>query len=91
MYHLLIYKTADNYLEARAPHRALHLELVEAARRRGEVVLGGALDNPPDTALILFKSSATVAEDFAKNDPYVLNGVVVSWEVRPWNIVIGNP
>jgi len=28
-----------------------------------------------------------VAEAFAARDPYVLNGLVTKWRVRPWNVV----
>ena len=33
--------------------------------------------------------SPAVAEDFVKNDPYVKNGLITEWEVRPWIVVIG--
>ena len=28
-------------------------------------------------------------EEFAKNDPYVVNGLVTEWNVRPWTVVFG--
>jgi uncharacterized protein len=53
-------------------------------------VLGGALADPPDKAVILFRGeSPAAAENFAKNDPYVLNGLVTDWKVRPWTTVVG--
>jgi len=30
-----------------------------------------------------------MAEDFARTDPYVLNGLITSWRVRPWTVVAG--
>ena len=30
-----------------------------------------------------------VVEAFAAADPYVLNGLVRSWRVREWNVVVG--
>ena len=33
--------------------------------------------------------SPDVARRFAETDPYVLNGLVVRWEVRPWVTVAG--
>jgi len=30
------------------------------------------------------------AEGFARKDSYVVNGLVKKWEVRPWNVVVGN-
>jgi uncharacterized protein YciI len=28
-------------------------------------------------------------EDFARADPYVVNGVVTKWQVREWTTVLG--
>ena len=57
---------------------------------RGELVLGGALADPADQAVLLFKGAGPeAAEAFARADPYVANGLVRSWRVRPWTTVIG--
>ncbi|MBE0643786.1 MAG: YciI family protein [Bacteroidetes bacterium] len=90
MYYILFYTTADDYLERRAQYRSEHLAYAQAAQERGELMLAGALADPPDRALLVFKAeSPSVAEDFARNDVYVKNGVVTAWEVRPWTVVIG--
>src|SRR6185437_2974028 len=53
--------------------------------------LGRALAEPVDGAVLVFRGeSAEVVEQFAKSDPYVLNGLVKQWRVRKWNTVIGN-
>jgi uncharacterized protein YciI len=31
-----------------------------------------------------------MAESFAASDPYVVNGLVTRWTVRPWTVVVGN-
>lgn len=90
MYYLLFYDVVDNYVERRKPYRPAHLDYAGKAVARGELLLGGALANPVDGSLLLFRGdSPAVAEDFAKGDPYVLNGVVTGWRVREWTIVIG--
>lgn len=90
MHYMLFYTTADDYVERRGEFRQQHLNIAGEAVEKGEIVMGGALADPPDKAIIVFKGDGPeVAENFAKNDPYVLNGVVTSWEVRPWNVVIG--
>jgi uncharacterized protein YciI len=33
--------------------------------------------------------TAEVAENFARNDPYVINGVVKRWRVERWTVVLG--
>jgi uncharacterized protein len=87
---ILFYDVVDDYVEKRAPFRAEHLELARQAHARGEVVLAGALAEPADGAVLVFRGDATdTAVAFAKSDPYVKNGLVKSWRVRKWNTVIG--
>ena len=91
MHYLLIYDGAADYLERRAEFRAEHLALARAAHARGELVLGGAFADPVDGAVLLFKSdSPAAAEAFAAADPYVRNGLVTRWRVRPWTTVVGD-
>lgn len=89
-HYLLLYDLAPDYLERRAGFRNEHLALAWAANERGELVLGGALAEPADQAVLLFQgTSPAAAEAFAKADPYVQNGIVRSWRVRPWTTVVG--
>ena len=90
MYYLLLYEVVDNYAEKRKPLREAHLELAKKALARGELVLGGAFADPVDGAALVFKGEdPSVAERFAQNDPYVTNGLVETWRVRAWNVVVG--
>ena len=90
MHYLLIYDVVDDYVTRRAPLRAAHIAHGRAAVARGELVLGGALANPPDGAILLFRGdSPAAAEAFARADPYVLNGLVTTWRVREWTTVLG--
>jgi len=90
MYYLLLYEVVENYAEKRKPLRDAHLESARRAFDRGELVLGGAFVDPVDGAALVFKGEdPSVAERFAKSDPYVVNGLVRDWRVRAWNVVIG--
>ena len=90
MHYLLMYEAGHDYVERRAPFRGAHIAYAREAVARGELVLGGALANPPDGAVLLFRgSSPAVAETFAASDPYVINGVVKTWRVREWTTVVG--
>ncbi len=91
MHYILFYDVVDDYVEKRAQFRDLHLNHARQAHARGELLLGGALADPVDGAVIVFRgSSPEAAENFAKSDPYVLNGLVKSWRVRKWTTVIGD-
>ncbi len=90
MHYLLIYDVSPDYLTRRGEYRNEHLRLAWDAHARGELLLGGALAEPADGAVLLFQGdSADAADRFARNDPYVANGLVVRWRVRPWTTVIG--
>ena len=90
-YFVLIYYVVDGFVSRRTPFREAHLQLVREANRRGELLLAGALGDPVDRALLVFRGEdRSIAEDFAGNDPYVINGLVTRWEVQPWAVVIGN-
>ncbi len=90
MHYLLFYEVAEDYVSRRAEFRDAHLEKAWQASERGELVLGGALSNPVDCAVLLFKGdSPEVAEKFARADPYVTSGAVKRWHVREWTTVAG--
>ena len=90
MHTILFYDLVDDYLERRAQFREQHLGLAREAQARGELVLAGALAEPADGAVLVFRGdSADVAKAFAKADPYVKNGLVKAWRVRKWTTVIG--
>lgn len=93
MFWVLYYEDlVDDYVERRAPLREAHLALLAAAQERGELVLAGALAEPVDGALLVFRGEGPgVAEAFVAADPYVANGLVGSWRVRPWTVVAGDP
>ena len=91
MYYILFYNTVDNYVEKRAPFREEHLKLINAAHEDGTLVMAGALADPADAGVFIFKvEDPKIAEEFAINDPYVKNGLVSKWEVRPWTVVVGD-
>jgi uncharacterized protein YciI len=90
-YFALFYDVVDDFVSRRSAFRAEHLRLAREAFRRGELLLAGALTDPADRALLVFRTAERSAvEAFARNDPYVIGGLVTRWEVRPWAVVIGD-
>jgi len=85
-----MYELAPDYLARRGEFRNEHLKLAWESEQRGELVIAGALADPADTAVLLFSGDAPeVAERFARADPYVVEGLVTNWRVRPWATVVG--
>jgi uncharacterized protein YciI len=90
MYFILTYTTVENYAERRVPFRNLHLSLAEKYHDKGLLLMGGALADPADKAVLVFKcQEKSVVEDFVLQDPYVQNGLISSWVIREWTVVIG--
>jgi uncharacterized protein YciI len=91
-YYALFYRElVPDYAARRTLYRDAHLGLAREACARGELLLAGALADPIDGALLIFRANdAKPVEEFVRKDPYVLNGLVKHWEIRPWTVVVGN-
>lgn len=90
-YYILFYQTIDNYIEKRAPYRDKHLSYARKAYTDGILVMAGAYEDPADGAALIFKGdSPDVAAEFARQDPYVKNGLIKDWHIRSWRVVIGD-
>ncbi len=90
MYYALFYDYVPDVLEKRTPHREGHLALAKELHAAGKLVMAGAFTPASDGALFVFKcDSSDEVEAFVKKDPYVKNGVVTGWRIKPWTVVIG--
>ena len=91
MHFLLFYEKAPGYAERELEYQAAHRAHVLAAVLRGELLLGGPLaDSTGGANVLLFQChAASSVESFAAADPYVQNGIVARWIVRPWQTVVG--
>jgi uncharacterized protein YciI len=89
MYYLLIYDVVADYVERREIHRQEHLRLAREFADRGLLVLGGALADPVDQAVLVFQSDAIgPIEEFVQRDPYFQGGLVRNYRIRPWNVAV---
>jgi uncharacterized protein YciI len=52
--------------------------------------MAGALADPADRAVLVWATDdRSLVTAFVEQDPYVRNGLVTAWTVRPWTVVIG--
>jgi uncharacterized protein len=85
----LFYDYVPDILERRAPHREAHLAHANAAAERGELVIAGALGDPPQGAMFAFDvEDGAAIEEFVGTDPYVVADLVTAHRVEPWNVVV---
>jgi uncharacterized protein YciI len=90
-YFALFYDVVADFVSRRSAYRQEHLRLAREAHRPGELLLAGALTDPVDRALLVFRTAdRSAVEAFARHDPYVTGGPVTRWEIRPWVVVIGD-
>jgi uncharacterized protein YciI len=89
-YFLLFYDVVENFAERRMPFRGVHLNQVHEYFNRGDIVMAGPVGDPIERAMLIFRvADAATVEHFAKTDPYVTNGVVTRWEIKPWTVAVG--
>ncbi len=90
MHYLLFYDLAADYLARRGEYRAEHLALAWRWADRGTLLVGGAVGDPVEGAILFFSCDGPgTVEEFVRQDPYVTNGLVTGWRVRPWTTVVG--
>ena len=89
-YQLLTLDYVPDILEKRDPFRAEHIAGAKAAAEAGKVVLAGALQNPTDAGVFVFKDcDEAFVQNFVENDAYYKAGLVTKVTIRPWMIVVG--
>jgi len=87
---LLFYTTTEKYLAERGIWRPEHFVHAWKASREGGLVVGGALEPQENMCVVMFEAeSKQAAEDFARNDPYVREGLISDWRVVEWFTVAG--
>jgi uncharacterized protein YciI len=83
--YVLFYESGDD-LAAKAPlHFAAHSAHGQAFHQRGALVAYGPFANPEAEGSMAVFTSREAAEEFAREDPFVVNGVVRNWAIREWN------
>jgi uncharacterized protein len=89
-HYILTYSMSDKYAE-RSILRAAHLEHVNAAVERGDMLLAGTIDDDSDLAMFIFECDNTFRiEAFARGDPYFTEGLVDDWSIRKWTPEVGS-
>ena len=89
-YLLLTLDYVEDILEKRDPYRAEHIAGAKAQEAAGKCVLAGALQNPTDKGVFVFKDcDEAYVKAFVEGDAYYKAGLVPGYTIRPWMIVVG--
>ncbi|MBV8154556.1 MAG: hypothetical protein JO029_14925 [Candidatus Eremiobacteraeota bacterium] len=89
MKYVLYYQSADDVMEKAPLHGAAHRAWWDGFLKDGSLLMIGPFANPKEGAMGVFKTREA-AEAFVAGDPFVLNGVVKSWQIREWLEAIAN-
>lgn len=82
---VLLYESAEEVAEKAPSHAAAHARHWQPFRERGELLMIGPFGDPQSQGAMAIFSTRESAQEFARSDPFVVNGVVRSWEVREWD------
>jgi uncharacterized protein YciI len=86
--YVLSYRSVDDFLPLARQHGAAHLARLRAFHARGLLLMVGPLDDPPTGDAMGVFTTREAAEEFISGDPFVENGVVATWTIRPWNEIL---
>jgi uncharacterized protein YciI len=87
MTYLMLYNAVEDYMTRRTRFRAEHLRLANEAVERGELLLAGALG---EQGSAFWFTSEEAAQQFAQIDPYMSGGLILSYQILPWNTAVGD-
>jgi uncharacterized protein YciI len=90
--YIVQYDYVENVMEKRAPFREAHLAHLGKQVERGNMILGGTVNQPPTGALLIFRNlKIDDIEQVIHEDPYVINGIVTKYTINPYIAVAGDP
>jgi uncharacterized protein YciI len=82
---VVLYESADDVLSRAPVHFPAHKARLDAFHERGDLVMVGTFGDPQAQCSMAVFRSREAAEEFVREDPFVLNGVVRAWQLREWN------
>ena len=85
---MLFYESADDVLSKAPAHFPAHKARLDDFHARGELLMVGTFGNPQEEGSMAIFRTRDAAEEFVREDPFVLNGVVRDWQIREWDEVL---
>jgi uncharacterized protein YciI len=88
MKYVLLYESADDVAAKAPPHFPAHVARIKEFQGRGEILMVGTFGDPQrEGAMGVFPTRESV-EAFVADDPFLVNGVVKSYEIREWDDIL---
>lgn len=88
MKYVLFYESADDVASKAPAHFPAHSARLDEFHSHGTLLMVGTFGNPQEEGSMAVFTTREAAEQFARGDPFVLNGVVRNWFIREWDEVL---
>jgi uncharacterized protein YciI len=82
---VVLYASSPDVLELAPVHFPAHKARLDEFAAAGTLVGVGTFGDPVTQGSMAIFTSRAAAEAFVAEDPFVLNGVVASYEIRDWD------
>jgi uncharacterized protein YciI len=91
MKYVLFYEAAEDVVNKAPPQMPAHRAHIQAFHEGRALEQVGLFGSPQDEGAMVIFSAREAAEEFARTDPFVLNGVVRRWHIRQWDEIYSRP
>jgi hypothetical protein len=91
MKYVVLYESADDVANKAPAYFPAHKSRLDEFHARGELLMVGTFGDPQTEGSMSIFASRQGAEDFIKEDPFVLGGVVRAWRILEWDEILTGP
>lgn len=85
MKYVLFYESGEDVASKAPAFFPAHQARLDEFHGRGVLLMVGTFENPQDNGSMAIFSDREAASEFARGDPFVVNGVVERWRVLEWH------
>ncbi len=85
MKHVLRYTAVEDFMPLAMANGVAHVARLHEFHDRGVLLMAGTMQEPMNGEALAIFTTREAAEEFVAGDPFVLNGVVATWHIRPWD------
>jgi uncharacterized protein len=85
MKHVLRYTAVEDFMPLAMANGEAHVARLHEFHARGVLLMAGPMHEPMNGDSLAVFTTREAAEEFVRDDPFVLNGVVATWDLRPWD------
>jgi uncharacterized protein len=86
--YVLFYRPVADILERVGEHFPAHSARLDEFHARGSLLMVGTFGDPVGQGSMSIWTSREAAEEFMREDPFLLHGLVESTELREWDEVL---